>query len=117
MDGAANEKSVIGMNSKHFRTFGGLVVAVAVAVVVAVVQVCDCAVVGVEEGVWQCVFCVGGEWKVGATFVNGVNDGLDCRERDGGFVAEGDCELDGVSDGGGVWAELAVGQGPFTQIQ
>ena len=60
MDGAANEKSVIGMNSKHFRTFGGLVVAVAVAVVVAVVQVCDCAVVGVEEGVWQCVFCVGG---------------------------------------------------------
>ena len=95
MDGAANEKSVIGMNSKHLRTFGLVVVAV-----VAGVHVCDCAVVRVEEGVWQCVFCVGGEWKVGAIFVNGVNDGLNCGERCRGFVAEGDCEFDGVSGDG-----------------
>jgi hypothetical protein len=41
-----------------------------------VVQVRDCAVIGIEECSRQCIFGVRGERKVGAIFVNGVNDGL-----------------------------------------
>ena len=65
----------------------------------AVVQVRDFAVVRIEERVGKfgrvCV-CVGGEWKHGATFVNGVNNGLRCVESNWMVVVNPDGQLHDV---------------------